>query len=167
MPFTLLDEPLDYIFAEHFRQRTVCNLLRHLAERRFATRAEADSLVAYLTHDVALHHADETDDLFPLVRRRAVPEDELGAVLARLGEDHVRCQSMIDGIVAALTARPAADPVRLDKPARELMQAYAAAEHRHLAMENGVVLAIARVRLTPADLRKLSAGMKARRGVGH
>ena len=33
----------------------------------------------FLTHDLVLHHADEEEDLFPLVRLRALPEDDLGA----------------------------------------------------------------------------------------
>ncbi|MGL4241930.1 MAG: hemerythrin domain-containing protein, partial [Beijerinckiaceae bacterium] len=115
--------------------------------------------------DVAIHHEDEDNDLFPALRRRALPQDALGPVLARLAEDHRRNEGMVADIVVALTARQGDDPVVFDKASREVMAAYAFAEQRHLAMENGVVLAIARVRLTRADVRAMSAAMKARRGV--
>jgi hypothetical protein len=45
------------------------------------------------------------------------------------------------------------------------MLAYATGEHRHLAAENGIVLAIARIRLTRGDLAKMSRSMKQRRGL--
>ncbi len=135
MPFGLLDEPLEYIFGEHFRQRISCNLLRPLRRKRTGRKGEADSVAAFLLEDLPLHHADEDEDLFPTVRRRALPQDDLGPVLARLGEDHVRTKSMVDKIVAALTRTPSADPVRFEKADREVMQAYAASEHRHLAIE--------------------------------
>jgi hemerythrin-like domain-containing protein len=167
MPFSLLDEPLNYIFADHFRQRTVCQILRRFADQKRATRAEADSVAAFFKEDLAAHYRDEEEDLFPLVRRRALPADDLGPVLACLGEDTRRSEDMIGEIVAALTGKPADDPVVLDKASCELMQIYATAEHRHLAIENGVVLAIARVRLKRSDLEKMSANMKARRGVSH
>ncbi len=165
MPFALLGEPLNYIFADHFRQRTICAVLRRFAGQGKASRAEADMVTAFLTRDLLLHHEDEDEDLFPAVRRRALMEDNLGAVLARLGEDHRQAKSRIDLIVEALSSRPADDPVRIDTAAGEVMQAYAASEHQHLAIENGVILAIARIRLTRNDLKAISRGMKERRGV--
>ncbi|MGL4438926.1 MAG: hypothetical protein ACRCUE_06605, partial [Bosea sp. (in: a-proteobacteria)] len=95
----------------------------------------------------------------------ALPEDNLGTVLARLSEDHRLSDVMVHAIVDVLGATPADNPVKLGRQAREVMQAYAANEHRHLAMENGIVMAIARIRLKPADLKAISHAMKLRRGV--
>jgi len=67
--------------------------------------------------------------------------------------------------VDALSARPADDTVHIGIAAGEAMQAYAASEMRHLALENGVVLALARIRLTRPDLKAISRSMKLRRGV--
>lgn len=165
VPLNLLDQPLDFILAEHHRHRIFCSHLRQTAEIRQISRIDADRLVAYFTQDLDLHHADEDEDLFPALRKRAMPEDDLGAVLARLGEDHRRGAAMIDTIVDMLSLHPAADFVRIDTRTAEIMQVYAASEHRHLALENAVVLAIAGVRLHRADLGKISRNMKARRGV--
>ena len=90
----------------------------------------------------------------------------MGVVLARLLEDHRRAQSVVDQIVAELSFR-SAEVVQVNSAARELMQTYASSESGHLAMENGIVLAIARIRLTRGDLDAMSRGMKARRGVTH
>lgn len=165
IPFTLIDAPLDYIFADHFRQRCVCVALKRFAEDGRVARGEADMVTAFLDRELPLHHQDEDEDLFPAVRRRALPEDNLGAVIARLSEDHRLSNSMVRTIIDALSATPNADPVKLDREAREVMQAYAASEHRHLAMENGIVMVLARIRLKPADLRSISQAMKLRRGV--
>lgn len=165
IPFSLIDKPLDYIFADHFRTRSVCVALKRFAEDGCASRGEADMVTAFLDRELPLHHEDEDQDLFPAVRRRALPEDELGAVLARLSEDHRLSDGMVRSIIGALSATPGAAAVKFDRPAREVMQAYAASEHRHLAMENGIVMAIARIRLKPSDLRAISQAMKQRRGV--
>jgi hypothetical protein len=165
IPFSLIDRPLDYIFADHFRKRSICVALKRFASEGLVARGEADMVVAFLDQDLPLHHEDEDQDLFPVVRRRALPEDNLGTVLARLSEDHRLSDVMVHAIVDVLAATPADNPVKLDRQAREVMQAYAANEHRHLAMENGIVMAIARIRLKPADLKAISHAMKLRRGV--
>lgn len=165
VPLNLLDQPLDFILAEHHRHRTFCARLRQAAEVRSISRIDADRIVAYLTQDLDLHHADEDEDLFPILRKRAMPEDDLGAVLARLGEDHRRGARLIEAIVDVLSQHPAADSVRIDAKTAEIMQVYAAGERRHLAIENAVVLAIAGVRLHRGDLSRISRNMKARRGV--
>ncbi len=165
IPFSLIDKPLDYILADHARKRSICVALRRFATDGQVARSEADMVIGFLDQDLPLHHEDEDQDLFPAVRRRALPEDDLGAVLARLSEDHRLSAVMVHAIVDVLAAMPGDDPVKLDRQARELMQAYAASEHRHLAMENGIVMAIARIRLKPADLKAISQTMKLRRGV--
>jgi hemerythrin-like domain-containing protein len=165
IPFHLLDTPLDYIVADHFRQRSICVALKRFAAAGHAPRRDADMVIAFLDHDLPLHHEDEDQDLFPTVRRRALPEDDLGAVLARLSEDHRLSDVMVHAIVDVLAAMPGHDPVHLDRQTRDIMKAYAASEHRHLAMENGIVMAIARIRLKSADLVAISRAMKQRRGV--
>ncbi len=165
IPIALLNEPLEYIFADHFRQRVVFATLQHFAEEASASRADADTIKAFLTHDLVLHRADEDDNLFPHVRLRALPEDELGAVLARLNDDHRRGEARVEAIVRALTLRTEKGSVRLSKGLCEMIQSYVTDEGHHLAIENGVLLAIARIRLTPTDLKAISRGMKARRGV--
>ncbi len=161
----MLDDPLAYILAAHLRQRAVCAVLRRFATEQSAGRTEADRLTAYLTGDLRLHHEDEDLDLYPVLRRRALPADGLGVTLARLGEEHRHGAAMADMIVEILSAKPADATVNIEVAAGEAMQAYAASEMRHLALENGVVLALARIRLTRPDLKAISRGMKQRRGV--
>lgn len=164
LPAELLDRPLDYILADHGRQRAVCAALRGFAERGEGARADAASVLGYLTGDLETHHRDEEEDLFPALRRRAAPEDNLARTLDRLGEDHRETHAVAAALGRALAAAPCAETVRFARPARRIMQAHAASQHRHLAVENGVVLALARIRLTRGDLTDISRAMKARRG---
>ena len=161
----LLDRPLEFIHADHLRHRAICAAMRRFAEQGMASRADADRIVAYLAHDRRLHHEDEDLDLFPALRRRAQVADDLGALLTGLSEDHRHADPMSQAIVDALAAHPDEDPIHIGSQTAELFQDYAAREHRHLAIENGVVLAIARIRLTRADLKTVSHNMKIRRGI--
>lgn len=164
-PLSLLDQPLDYLLADHFRQRSLCAEFRRIAEERTVPRGAADAIAAFLMEDLERHHMDEEDALFPALRRRLRPEDDLGFILARLIEDHRHAESMRDGVVEALVSDPAADPVTLSQATAEVMAAFAAGEHRHLAVENGIVMVIARKRLTTDDLAGISQRMKASRGI--
>ncbi|PTM42884.1 hemerythrin domain-containing protein [Bosea sp. 124] len=165
VPATLLDAPLEYILVDHFRQRSLCAAMRRFAQQGRVDRAEVDAVVAYLRRDLGLHHRDEEEDLFPLLLRRALPEDDLAGALARLAEDHRQSRVMVEAIIEMLVARPGEDSVKLGRAGRKLLLDYAASEHHHLAAENGIVLAIARIRLTRGDLRTMSRSMRDRRGV--
>jgi hypothetical protein len=160
----LLEDPLDYLLADHLRMRSLCAALKIFAEAGWAARGQADAVIGFMARDLPLHHRDEDEDLFPRLRRRALPEDDLGAELSRLGDDHRRAEQMVPDIVGALAGHPDEQSQSLDAPVRDLMRAYAASEHRHLAVENAVVLTIARIRLTRGDLKAMSCSMKSRRG---
>ncbi|MFO1035329.1 MAG: hemerythrin domain-containing protein [Geminicoccaceae bacterium] len=165
LPLALLDRPLEFLVADHFRQRCVCAALRSFARTGEALISDAQAVAGYLHHDLPLHHRDEDEDLFPVLLRRTRAEDDLGALLTRLGADHVRAEAKVPVLIDGLTAPVLDHTLHLDQGLCATMLAYAASEHRHLALENGVVLAIARVRLDAGDLAAVAHGMKTRRGV--
>jgi hypothetical protein len=66
-----------------------------------------------------------------------------------------------------LIQHPAEKTVHLNTSICSLIQGYVVSENQHLTVENGVLLAIARIRLTPIDRMTISHGMKIRRGVIH
>lgn len=163
VPLALLDEPLEYILADQRRGRYVCAMLRKFAQARSASRADADTVVDFLTRDLPLHRADKKTDLFVLLRKRSLPEDDLGIPLAQLSAD---CRmSAAESIADTLAALPGSDSVPISKSAAESMLAYAAREQKHLAVEMGIVMAIARIRFTRGDLKALGGAMKHRRGI--
>lgn len=165
LPVALLDTPLEYIFADHKRQRGVCAALLSLAMGGEASQAETDCIAMFLTHDRLLHHADEDEDLFPILRRRALPQDDLAGLLISLTDEHRHSNLVARQIVSALETRAANAPGFDREGDNDVIRSYAAAEQRHIAIENAVVMALAQIRLTRGDLRSLSCSMKARRGM--
>lgn len=169
LPAALLERPLDYLMAEHHRHRSYLAGLRYAATLAEIPRDQAARLHLFLASELPLHWADEEQDLFPILRRHALPEDGLAEVLARLSQDHAMSEALVrtidHGLSAVLCERP--DPIPLERRLCGLMLTYAATEARHLAVENAVVLAIAGVRLRKAELSGLSAAMKARRETCH
>jgi hemerythrin-like domain-containing protein len=154
------------LFAEHARQRWFCTALLEIAQLGELARDEADAMITFLLRDRAMHHADEDVDLFPALRRRSRREDNMRPLLARLAEDHRRSDDIVRKLTAVLTEHADRDPMPIRRKAKQFMQAYAAGGLRHLALESGVVLVIAKHRLTAKDLRSISLGMRARRGIG-
>lgn len=166
MPAALLADPLDYIFADHFRQRVLCKLLEILATAAPPDLDMAEDVYAFLRTDLPLHRDDEEEDFFPLLRKRCMPEDEIEDVLAVLTREHKKNQTQ---------AGPVADGLKRllesGKPASEIddlsgaMSDFARDQKRHLMLENGVILPIARLRLSAADQKTLAERMAARRGL--
>lgn len=166
IPLDLLREPLDWFFAEHYRHRQACRLMFDVALAHVFDGARVTALAEFLRNDLPLHIIDEEQDLFPLLRRRAHPEDAVETVLGMLSAEHkadaAHAQEVRDGLEACLAGQTAPG---MDMGIRRRMQAFAAQELRHLALENAVVLPIARLRLSPADLQAMSRRLAARRGV--
>lgn len=165
MPLDLLGEPLHWLFADHHRQRQLCTILETLAGSACFLPEPTEAAVSYLSHDLQLHLMDEEEGLFPLLRRRCKPEDNIESVLGVLTAEHGTDLGEAAAVVAWLTrARMERRPPIAYPQAGPALTAYAAKLKQHLAIENAVVLPIARMRLTAADLRALSEGLAARRG---
>lgn len=161
----LMATPLDFFFAEHFRHRQLCGLIDQLSTATFFDAAPIAEVVDFLRFEAPIHIIDEEEDLFPLLRRRCLPEDELEGVLGVLSAEHkadgVLGKAVRDFLEHCLETRSAPGT---SLAGRRDLAAFAAQERRHLALENAVVLPIARQRLTPEDLTGLARRLAARRG---
>ena len=166
LPANLVHEPLNWLFAEHYRHRQLCRLIERVGTATVLLRDEAEEILTFLRQDMALHIIDEEEDLFPLLRRRCLPEDELGPLLGSLSAEHHDDMEQTR-VLTTLLERALIDGQAPghDLQTRRLFTDFALHERRHIALENSVILPIARLRLTPHDLRALSTRMAARRGV--
>ncbi|MFZ5719174.1 MAG: hemerythrin domain-containing protein [Pseudomonadota bacterium] len=166
IPRDLINEPLEWFFAEHYRHRQACRMMTEVAAAHVFDGERITALVEFIRNDLALHIIDEEEDLFPLLRRRTLPEDEIEDVLGRLSAEHksdaVCAQVVRDHLEACLGRQVAPGMVA---EARKAMQDFASQELQHLALENAVVLPIARLRLTAKDLKGMSRRLAARRGM--
>lgn len=152
--------PLNALAADHQRQRGLAEGLKTLAQAADPDPALARDLLARIEQELPLHMLDEDADLFPLLRRRAKPEDDLDEILSRLEDEHEELHGMeeavLDGLRAVIAGGPLPDPAAL--------RDFAEANNRHMTLENAVILPLARARLTQDDLTSLRLRMGARRG---
>lgn len=161
----LMTTPLDFFFAEHFRHRQLCGLIDQLSRTTFFDPGPIAEVVDFLRFEAPIHIIDEEEDLFPLLRRRCLAEDELEGVLGVLSAEH-KADGLLGRVVRdylqlCLDTRSAPGATLAG---RRDLAAFATQERRHLALENAVVLPIARLRLTPDDLAGLARRLAARRG---
>jgi len=169
VPENLLREPVEYLLAEHFRQQEVCRMLAALAgaPEPGALAATVAAALRYLAEDLPLHIADEEQDLFRCLRGRCLEEDGLGSILGVLNAEHERDETLAATLVADLREL-AAGRAPADMAAfRHAAAVYSETQRRHVAWENGVLLPLARRRLTPVDWIDLGRRMAARRGIDY
>lgn len=164
MPDQLLANPLDYIFADHVRQRIVCSLLFQIAGGTDMEEEVLHALTGFLREDLPRHVEDEETGLFPLLRTRCTEEDGIGTVLDRLEKEHSHDAERSEEIILSLEALAARRCHHLLEREADHIRRFARKEQDHLIAENNIVLPIARIRLTSEDLAKLAANMRARRG---
>jgi iron-sulfur cluster repair protein YtfE (RIC family) len=165
IPEALISEPLNWLFAEHYRHRQLCKLIEGLARNGVYDEDRLTLVIDFLRHDLPLHILDEEEDLFPLLRRRAQPEDDVERILGILATDHRADQERVSNILAGLErARELRTPPSFDTNLRALLTEFVGLERRHVALENAIVIPIARLRLRPEDLQSLSERLAARRG---
>lgn len=155
------DCPLAIFTEEHFLQRQICADMETLADAQVPRPDLAAAVLEHVCHDLPQHLADEEQGLFPLLRARAAPEDEIDVLIARLEADHEVSEAAFFDLADVLEKMTGgALPVAAD---RTLLRASAAARRRHLILENAVLLPLARARLTGEDRAGLLAQMRARR----
>jgi hemerythrin-like domain-containing protein len=146
---------------EHRLQECQCDALERIADGLpdAFDRAAVASLLPALRRDLSVHVDDEERGLFPLLRRRARMEDNLESILVQLTEEHAADLEYAEELIAHLEEvgrlRRVPNPDMLGYMLRGFFQA----QRRHLMWEDAVLLPLARLRLTAADLKELAAVM--------
>lgn len=164
LPENLLRHPIDYLRADHLRLRRVCDLLDGILAdpQSDASRASAKVILDYLSADLPSHVADEEQDLFPRLAARCRPSDRVDDLIRILTDEHVRNDSLLEAVSAALRALHETSKTHGLIPAGAI---FAEAKRRHIAWENALILPLARARLGAKDLRGLGHGMATRRHI--
>lgn len=160
LPVDLLDFPLDYLVADHLRQRQAADLLQRIAQGEIP-KAGIQSVIKFLTGDFALHVADEEVGLFPIMKQQCTPEDNIDALLNDLAAEHKEDEASIEKTIAILGVL--SKGAELEPEQKDQLWRFAEHIRRHLAFENAILIPIARVRLNEAALKLLSGIMRERR----
>lgn len=161
----LLKTPLAYILADHRRQRALFDLCDDLADALAYEPTIAKEVADFIADAMSLHVQDEEEDLFPLLRRRALDEDKIEPTIGLLRGDHAADQTFASQIERDLRTCVARNCETLEQPLRNALRTFADRQRRHLAIENAIVLPLAQRRLTASDLECLGNRMAARRGI--
>jgi hemerythrin-like domain-containing protein len=156
------DDPLERISQEHLRQREVCATLDRLATLDKPDRELAAGVLPHFDTDLARHVHDEEDDLFPMLRRRCGPGDDINDTLDRLIRKHGISMDLAVRVRKIVQAMAEKDVLPNRSEAAALV-GFAAHERRQLIVENAIVLPLARARLTHSDLAALRERMARRR----
>jgi iron-sulfur cluster repair protein YtfE (RIC family) len=163
MPAAPVDS-IAWLSAENARHRQLCDTLADVAKLRIASPALLRRLAETLATEMALHVADEADDLFPRLRARMEADDEIVRVLGILTADHDADQSAVRSLQLALSDAADAGVGPAEWPGLAAMiEQFITHERRHIALANAVLLPIARLRLTPDDRDGMARSMAARR----
>ncbi len=168
-PSAGFEAPLEMLMACHQRIHKQCATLRRLVPHLEAhgsdarAREAAMQVLRYFETAAPHHHADEEQDLFPALLE------------SMAGSDAVCLRELIDGLCAQhreldarwRVLRPVLDRISsgddavLDSAAVEaLAEAYAA----HIQREEGELLPMAARLLGDAELQRIGAAMRGRRG---
>ncbi|MBL6951889.1 MAG: hemerythrin domain-containing protein [Alphaproteobacteria bacterium] len=172
IPENLLREPIEYIFADHYRLRQVVAAMdRLLIEGLFVSPLAEDNgsdvavVRTYLVDELPIHIADEEEDLFPCLEQRCPGDGETGQILATLRQEHVEDFALLPPVTAGLDNLLAGGAVREG----ELFEASAArfveTQRRHIIWENNIVLPLARRYFTVDDMANMGHNMAARRNI--
>lgn len=162
---SLLDDPLEFLLVQQLRQRALCVCLRKIAARGSIPQSSADSIVAMMLVDLELYRADQDVDVIPHLRLRARVEDGLDDLLADLRKQAGNLKRIRGDVVRTLTSAAGQDLVRIGPREATMITSFAAMLQRQLAAEHGILLVLARKRLSDADLLVMSRAMKRRRGL--
>lgn len=167
IPDNLLREPIDFLYAEHYRQLVLCDLVDELALGRgtLESASTREAVIGYLRRDLPRHMIDEEQDLFPRLRRRLRPEDGAEAILDFLSEKNQTELRRTTAVIQLLRRADSTGGPEGDPWVGQSLSAFAEGQRRRLAWENGFILPLARRRLTRADLALIGHNMARRRDI--
>lgn len=157
-------DPIGLLAACHQRILDHCDLLERMAlwlpqhGVDEEVRAAARRVYRYFDQAARHHHADEEQDLFPLLR----PMSDLGDVLQILQAEHsaleARWRALEPDLQSLIEGRQVNNWGDAVKP---FVEAY----RRHVEVENERILPAARERLDAQQMEALGRAMATRRGV--
>jgi hemerythrin-like domain-containing protein len=157
--------PLDLIAHEHLVQAQLCDSLERIADdlpdnvdRRLCTK-----VIDSLKFDMPLHHRDEELGLFPLIEKRALPDDNIHDILARLALEHATDESFADELLESLAGLREGKRLKNPDMVGYMLRSFFESYRRHILWENAIVLPLARARLTREDLDELNCTMMGHR----
>ncbi len=165
-PSSLLDDPLEYLIAEHARQRMMCDVLDDISNSDEPDKELVGEVLNFLKEDFKRHVLDEEMGLLPALEHVGQTDARFRDVLARLRQQHDEHRTLVTEIISLLeNLLSSAKDLVPDRKLSKMLQIFATVERDHLILENAIVLPIAKAELSSGTLVKLSRDMMARRSI--
>ncbi|WP_188705211.1 hemerythrin domain-containing protein [Silvimonas iriomotensis] len=160
------DDPVSLLLACHERVRYYLSLLQKLSAHHAThgsdeqARDAARAVLRYFDVAAPLHHQDEDDNLFALLRTRADPA--LSAHIDALAAEHPHLHRQWAALRVALMAIEQGGDAVLT---RDQVEDFVGRYSQHAAREENAVYPHARTLLSEAEREDMGRQMAARRGV--
>lgn len=160
-----LGDPVEFLYTEHASIVDWCHRLATLADDPTADDAPrlAASLLEFLEETLPLHIADEEEELFPRLKRRAPHDERLMIVIEQLQMEHrediEHGQALRNSLEGLAYGRAIPDPSLF----AAFVQVFTMLQRRHQTLENNVVLPAAFEYFEAKDREALAHSMLARR----
>lgn len=164
------DEPIEMLRGCHERIEQQCSTLERLVPHLDANGCDAAAgeaavnVLRYFNEAGPHHHADEEQDLFPLLLDAAQRDDAERAyvLVATLLAEHREMNRMWAELRPSLAAIASGESSQLG---RDLVAELCALYRRHILTEEGEALTLVEQLIAPEALVEVGAAMAERRGV--
>ena len=164
------DQPVAVLKHCHDRIRkqlkTLEQLPGHLREQGVNVDAQqaATAVMRYFNQAAGQHHADEEQDLIPMLQDTAQGEDAatLSALLPRILAEHREMDELWQKLNAQLQAVAAGSGTALDDGD---VQRFCALYGAHMEIEEGNIAPMAKRLFSASQMSRLGNAMRARRGI--
>lgn len=158
-------DPIDFLLATHMAQLELCDRLEAIANSLPGNidAAACHRAAMALRHEVHLHHIDEEEGLFPLLRGHAADDRTIDETIRRLEAEHAADQGFSDELIELLERLARGRRPRDQEAAGYMLRGFFQSFRRHLAFENEVIFPRARVLLNEADRESLTCTIRRHR----
>jgi pyridoxamine 5'-phosphate oxidase len=138
------------------------HLARHGADEQ--ARQAAQAVLKYFDKAAHLHHADEEEDLVPMLQAVAQGEDaaSLAELVPGILQDHDEMDAMWQSLHEELTAIASGSAATLSAPG---VQRFSQRYTEHMEREETRIAPMAKRLFSPAQMAQLGEAMQVRRGI--
>lgn len=166
------DQPIAVLKHCHDKIRkqlkTMEKLLTHLQEfgANLDAKQGATAILRYFDEAAPKHHADEEEDLMPMLQNTATGEDavRLSALIPGIRQEHRQMEALWDSLAQQLRGISAGDSAKLSEGD---VQQFVGLYTLHMEKEETHIAPIAKKIFSPAQMAQLGQAMRSRRGIDH
>jgi len=158
-------DPITIIESVHAQHAALCDTLEEIADSLpgAVDASQCASEIHILSRELPLHHKDEEEGLFLLLRKRAKKGSSIEDHLEQLTQEHATDESSAFDIAETLEQLAHGETPENPNMIGYMLRSFFENYRRHLHWENTVLLPMARKFLTKTDLNTLSTIMAGHR----